>query len=144
MLIWHLYPDQFRRMAIFALCHDVAECLVGDMPSTAKESSGVNQTEDAILEEFGLPQLSMLGPKEHALLKVCDRLELYIWAKEQLGMGNTFAQEIVDNLNETFKNYNWNGVEQAKFVYEYLLHMTAVTNRAGLLRRIKEAHAITE
>jgi len=144
MLIWHLFPDQFRRMAIFALCHDVPECLVGDMPSTAKESSAVNPTEDAILEEFGLPKLCMLGPKEHAILKVCDRLELYLWAKEQLAQGNAFAQEFLDNLNETFKAYNWNGLESARTLFDFMYDMDGVPNRAGLLRRIKEAHAITE
>lgn len=145
MLIWHLFPDQFKRLAIFALSHDVAECLVGDVPSTVKSSSEIDRTEDAILEEFGLMKLSYMGPREHAILKVCDRLELYIWAHEQLAQGNRFAQELVDNLNDMFETYNWSGLENARMLYDWLYKgLSVVPNRAGLLRRIKEAHGITE
>jgi 5'-deoxynucleotidase YfbR-like HD superfamily hydrolase len=144
MLMYYLFPQEFKRLVIFALAHDVPECLVGDTPSTAKESSKVDTTEGAILREFGLPELAHLGTAERAILKVCDRLDLYLWAREQHTVGNVWVQEILDNLRETFDRYDWTGLNKAYEFYVYIKYGSIVPNRAGLLRRVKEAYDIPE
>lgn len=151
MLIWHLFPEKFRDIAIFALVHDVAECLVGDVPSTAKDNCTQHDLEDCINGEFGLPRMDQMGAYEHWILKLCDRLDLYIWAKEQRAAGNLFADEIINNLETLFQRddafvYNgWltnDGQESAKKLYETLERSNCVPDRRNLLGLIKEYHEI--
>ena len=150
MLMWYFFQSDFKRLAIFALCHDVPECLVGDVPSTAKDSATQDGLEDSINEEFGLPGLNMMGIREHAILKLCDRLELYIWGKEQLALGNQYAMEIVSNLECVFdgehafgQKSHWAlepGFVMVQKFYQELRTGSAVPDRTNLLRSIKEKH----
>jgi hypothetical protein len=122
------------------------------MPSTAKGDS-THEIEDAINEEFGLPRMDQLGKREHFILKLCDRLDLYIWAKEQLAGGNTYIKEVIDNLDCVFGvvdafTYEPGTVRAEEFAdAEYLwrsLHFVdrVVPNRTNLLQKIKERHGI--
>lgn len=147
MLIWHLFPQHFKRIAIFALVHDVAECLVGDVPSTAKDNCKKDDLEDTINGEFGLPRMDQIGRYEHWILKLCDRLDLYIWAKEQRAQGNLFADEIINNLNDLFQQpdaFTYKGEEhdQAKELYLTLEGSNCVPDRRNLLNMIKERNGI--
>ena len=147
MLLWYLFPHDFKRLVIFALCHDVPECLVGDVPSTVKENCKHQVLEDLINQQFGLPPLSLLGQREHAMLKICDRLDLYLWAQEQLASGNQYSKEIINNLEHTFSaegafSYQEDHWVQAETLYRKVQAQGVVPDRVHLLKRIKEHHGI--
>lgn len=151
MLIWHLFPQHFKRIAIFALVHDVAECLVGDVPSTAKDNCTQHDLEDAINGEFGLPRMEQMGAYEHWMLKLCDRLDLYIWAKEQRAQGNLFSDELINNLEDilgqpdafVYKGTPLDEHSQAKDLYQTLERSNCVPDRRNLLNMIKDHNGIS-
>ena len=139
MLLLQLYPHDFRRLVQFALVHDVPEGLTGDIPSTAK--NGDESLDDAILKHFGLPLLSWMGDRERAILKSCDLLDLFLWAREQMYMGNDFALEITKNLQASFNQpVEKSSLEPTAYNF-YPLSLKGkgcVPDRVGLLKRIKD------
>lgn len=142
MLLLQIYPSEFKRLAPYALVHDIPEGLTGDIPSTAK--AGDTALDSAILSAFNLPDPADLGSAGHEVLKSCDRLDLYLWAREQLEAGNSFAKEIVDNLESRFNlSQEESGLEvRAWDFYNYLQHsqLSVVPQRSHLLRTIKESY----
>lgn len=149
MLLYYLFRSDFKRLAVFAMVHDVPECLVGDMPSTAKENCSDHEIENAINGEFGLPGLDEMSARERTILKICDRLDLYLWAREQQAMGNLYINEVVNNLEETLswpEGWQYAG-ERFEFAQDFyncvrLSTRSIVPDRTNLLRKIKEHHGI--
>jgi 5'-deoxynucleotidase YfbR-like HD superfamily hydrolase len=138
MLLWHLFPKAAGRLVFSALTHDVPETLTGDVPSTAKQHDELSDNlDDAICKEFGLPVPGHLGELDRRILKCCDRLECYLWALEQLAMGNAFAREVIYNLEATLEAEG--GLEpEAKTFYSYLKSNGCIADRVGLLQRIRK------
>lgn len=98
-LVFHPSPSLALIKAI--LDHDVAEFVVGDMPSTMKIMSPaiaveLQNVEDRVEERFGLH--TYLTMEEKRWLKACDLMELYLWTIDQLAMGNGFATMIHENI----------------------------------------------
>ena len=98
-LVFHPNPSLDLIKAI--LDHDVAEFVVGDMPSTMKMMSPaiadeLQRVEDQVEERFGLH--TYLTLEELRWLKACDLMELYLWTIDQLAMGNNFAAMIHNNI----------------------------------------------
>lgn len=84
-----------------ALTHDVPERWTGDTPAWAKWASpelarALEALEERILESLGLEE--ELTPYEARWLKAADSLELWLWCKEQAGLGWTWAGAIIENL----------------------------------------------
>ena len=143
MLVLQLYPEHFTALAAYALVHDVPEGLTGDIPSTAKADDGM--LDDAINRRFGLPSTSELNPIRHAILKSCDRLELYLWAYEQAAMGNRFADEIQTNLLDMFNRSQPESgldIRAHSFFHNHIKNKSCVPDRVGLLNKIKEQYDI--
>lgn len=98
MLMHYLWPEDFPRLALVCLAHDVPEAWVGDVPApTMRYVPGLKDSlarmEDRLLTSYGLPTESGLSEEDHAKLKACDRLEFYLWCREQEALGNQFASE---------------------------------------------------
>jgi 5'-deoxynucleotidase YfbR-like HD superfamily hydrolase len=133
MLLWALYPERVAsRIVWFALTHDVPEGLTGDIPSTAKV--GENELDHTINAEFHLPVTDDLPDRDRQILKGCDTLDLYLWAREQLAQGNLYAQEVIDNIDEYAGEIM---DEVALKFYKEVQQSNIVPARAGLLAKIK-------
>lgn len=107
-LVQLLDPDCSKEVILYALGHDDAEWIVGDMPAPAKRrlpdywpaSGGQKKTfrtvfgemEDKVLEEAGLP-LPKLTLEEAWLVKFCDSFDGLLYCYQEIAMGNTFAIE---------------------------------------------------
>jgi 5'-deoxynucleotidase YfbR-like HD superfamily hydrolase len=133
MLLWALYDGPTAsRLVWYALAHDVPEGLTGDIPSTAKEHD--NELDHNINSWFHLPVTDDLTPSDRQILKGCDTLDLYLWAREQLAQGNLYAQEIIDNIDE-YAGDILDG--RAYDFYKEVQQSSIVPARAGLLAKIK-------
>jgi len=107
MLMHYLWPEDFPRLAIYCLSHDIGEGWVGDIPAPTywaipglREQLG--KIEGDLVEEAGCPREDGLAPEDFAKLKACDRLELYIWCCEQQDMGNNFVLDCMGALTKYF------------------------------------------
>lgn len=144
MLVYYLFPEQFERLAIFALVHDIPEYLVGDVPSTVKSSSSTSMLEDEINTAFGLPRIGSGGltPYEQEILKACDKLDLYIWAREQQAFGSRWVDHFIVGLESQFTTQPlpWPAHE----LYIKVLHHGAQPVVKDLLKKIKEASNVEE
>lgn len=139
MLLLQLYPEHFGRLAPYALVHDIPEGLLGDVPSPTKDllgASNLGYLEDRILRRFDLPALNELTAEEHFILNSCDRLELYLWAREQQEFGNNYVEEVVINLE---KGFDEKPLERRAQTYQVqLIQGSVVPHRVGLLKRIQD------
>lgn len=107
MLLHYLFPEDFPRLVIYALSHDVPEFWVGDIPApTLRYTVGVREQladlEARISNTLGLPAEAGLMPEDLAKLKACDRLELWLWCREEQLRGNMFVDECLSELERYF------------------------------------------
>jgi len=107
-LLLVLHPNPSLQLVKAVLWHDVAERWTGDTPATAKWSSAelkacLENLEDGINKQLDIPHGSELEPDEIWWLRSVDRIELYLWAKDQMTLGNGGAAVLVDNLAEWFR-----------------------------------------
>lgn len=108
MLMHHLWPEDFPRLALICLSHDVPERLVGDIPAPPLRHipglrEGISNIEALTSYSLSLPAEANLSPEDHAKLKACDHLELWIWSQEQLSLGNQYAMECITTLEEVWE-----------------------------------------
>lgn len=100
-LLLVLHPNPSMNLVKAILWHDVAERYTGDIPATAKWSDGELAKRLQLLEQRIERVLGIdihLTPEERCWLKAVDRIELLLWAKDQLAMGNQNAMALVGNL----------------------------------------------
>lgn len=92
--IWHL------------LGHDTPERLTGDIPATAKwfgiTSFKLDDVEEQILAESGMGPV-VIDPEWSAVIKGIDLLELYMWARDQIFMGNRFMNNMAIRIENWFR-----------------------------------------
>lgn len=107
MLMWELWPEDYPRLSLYCLTHDVPEAWVGDVPSpTMRYVPGLKEQlgmyERKINLSLGLPAEQDLSREDYDKLKACDRLELYLWALEQRFAGNRFVEQTIVELTRFF------------------------------------------
>lgn len=89
MIMWTLWPEDFPRLGIHCLVHDVPEQWTGDIPANFKAAAPPElkqfeqMIERRILSDLGLPQDDSLSALDIQKIKNCDSLELYMWCCEQ-------------------------------------------------------------
>lgn len=103
VLMLLLWPEDFSRLAVYCVTHDVPEAWVGDIPAPTKRycpsvKAEVTLLEDQIFKRLRLPNSNNLSPLDAEKLKACDILELYLWALEQVTGGNRHASCILREL----------------------------------------------
>ena len=103
---------------LFAMFHDMAEVVTGDMPTTFKVNPDVRERWDR-WEREATDQLFLdvaddladsmralvnqdvdengTGPAERGIVKLADKLSAYAFAKQEVDKGNTPFREIVRN-----------------------------------------------
>jgi len=107
MLMYALWPEDFERLALICLTHDIPEGWTGDPPSFLFDHlpelrAAVSDVEGTVSNSLRLPSEVGLDPIDRAKLKACDRLELYLWCREQKAFGNTFVEGCLGRLRCMF------------------------------------------
>jgi 5'-deoxynucleotidase YfbR-like HD superfamily hydrolase len=106
-LLYVLWPEDYARLAAVVTFHDVPEAWVGDIPAPTKRYShqvkvACDYLESAILERLDLPNVESLPKEDKVKVEACDRLELYLWAREEQAGGNVHARCVMRELDRFF------------------------------------------
>lgn len=104
-LLLVLHPEPSIELLKAVLWHDVGERWTGDVPATAKWADGelarrLDQLEQRCMLELGINQV--LSAEERTWLAAVDAIELYLWATDQVNLGNQCVTVILDNLEVLF------------------------------------------
>lgn len=105
LLAYELMPVVTRNVMLAIMFHDLPERWTGDCPSPAKESDGelgkrLAQAESRIARKLGWEV--ELTNDEREWVKALDRLELLLWAHDQVHMGNQNAVAVIGRLASWF------------------------------------------
>lgn len=106
MLLFALHPGPTMELVKSVMAHDLGERWCGDVPAPTKWSDGELAKRLGKLEKQCLAHLGFdisLTHDDALWLNAVDKLELLLWAKEQLAMGNQNALVVVANLLAWFK-----------------------------------------
>jgi 5'-deoxynucleotidase YfbR-like HD superfamily hydrolase len=106
MLLFTLHPSPTMELVKAVLSHDLGERWCGDIPAPTKWSDGEFAKRSGALEKRCLAHLGYdisLTAEDVQWLNAVDKLELLLWAKEQIAMGNQNAASCVGNLLAWFK-----------------------------------------
>lgn len=109
MLMFYLFPEDFPRLSIYCLTHDIGEGWTGDIPAPAlwaiqEVRNRLESVENSLIEAAGCPRVDQLTKEDHEKLKICDRFELYLWCREQRNLGNLYVNDCIAALEEYFKD----------------------------------------
>lgn len=115
------------------LHHDIVEVVSADLPwpiknfnYKTKEAWGVIE-EEVIKKHFQLEKFSDenlkkgMTPIQFALFKACDILDLYIFVKEEMKLGNNtiFIKEVEKNCLDIINSLEFDFPKIKKFINEY-------------------------
>ena len=105
-LLLTLFPDAPLDAIKTMLLHDLGERWVGDMPCVAGWDDGAlgaayRNAENNALERNNI-KLPALEPRWAHVIRLVDKLELWIWSQEQLVHGNASVQGCINRLSEYF------------------------------------------
>jgi hypothetical protein len=140
MLMYYLWPNDFPRLAIHCLAHDIPEGWTGDVPAPSKpyvaNHEGWNNVEIKIARALGVPSEYDLTftSGDIAKLKACDLLEFYLWAREQAELGNKFIQEHIHNVQRYITSNPL--PEPASKLYERLRQCQVLPNLCNFLGEV--------
>jgi 5'-deoxynucleotidase YfbR-like HD superfamily hydrolase len=127
-LLFALHPDPSVALIKAITYHDQGERWVGDIPSPAFDGRPVFRKEFEEAQAFGqlvitgieMPELTQ---EETNWLHATDKVELFLWAKEQAAMGNTLVHGFIVNLKRTFKEMSAKKtmpLEMERFLLDYV------------------------
>ena len=154
MILLLLWPGDFERLGPLMLTHDLAECVLGDIPAPVlKHCSSIRHGVIALHNQFnktlGLPPLTSVNPIEGDAEKIraCDYLDFYFWVREQHILGNDYVREADIELQNYISGHPL--IEPAQWLYEYFQGRNSgpVYNsprsflplQAGVIREMQEA-----
>lgn len=112
-------PTVRKEVLLAALCHDLGEWVLGDIPAPTKRllSDGAKTEIDRIEEEalFAHGCLVSLTDDEYKLLKICDYLDGLSFCIEETNRGNVSMSSIRDKyldylyplFNESRGEFSW-------------------------------------
>lgn len=103
-----LWPREFPLIVDVILFHDIPERWTGDVPAQVMRTQpavreGVNLMERRISQLLRLPSEHEMDPALRIIFKACDRLELYLWCREQLRMGNREVIGVMEQLDQVWE-----------------------------------------
>lgn len=111
MILQFIAPDCSKNALLWALRHDVAERWVGDMPAHVKWEEPTLAAEHRIAEErveswlgFGRVPLS---DDEKILLKIADCLELLLYSRYRLTVGDQFFKLVEVRILDYLYKIKW-------------------------------------
>jgi len=141
MLMYYIFPEDFPRLVLQCLSHDVPEAWVGDIPAPVGRyvpglKSRLSEIEGSLNHSIGLPAEDDLDEEDFAKLKACDRLEFYLWCREQGCRGNLYAQESQNEIERYFVEVPL--PERAQLFYTELQACSVVPRQAGVIKALCE------
>lgn len=141
LLMWYIWPKDFPRLAIHCLTHDVPESWTGDVPApTTRYIPGLKnalaKAEGFLNEDIGLPDEHSLHPDDMAKLKACDRLEFWLWCREEVALGNQFAKEGLSEIERFLTEVPLPA--EAEAVRVCLAKRSIIPTQAGVMKSIGE------
>lgn len=101
MLLLALKPDASLNLVKAVLYHDLGERFTGDVPTPAKHADGEMARRLDAFEARALDFLDLrieLDAEERRWLHAVDKVELLLWCKDQLALGNMNAAAIIGSL----------------------------------------------
>lgn len=106
-LLLALHPHPTIALVKAVLWHDVAERWTGDVPAVAKWRSpelvdALALAEARVFDALGIQPLDGLTLNEQIWLHAVDKLELWLWCKDQLQLGNRRAAAVLGRLDSWF------------------------------------------
>lgn len=121
MLIVRLWPDASARLLRTALEHDLAERVVGDLPSPSLSkrvalADAYAEAQRAVLRTLGALPIA-LDMRDVARLRMADLLDAFFYALHEWRMGNTMGQQIAYTLLQWF--VEWQHDEGAVALYPF-------------------------
>lgn len=138
MLMLQIWPADFPRLASYCLAHDVPEAWVGDVPAPmmryANLGPAMHPVERKLCQWLELPYEGDLPPEDHAKLKACDRLEFWLWCREQNRLGNIFAADSQAEIERYFKESPLPA--EAAALYASIKHSNCTPEQAGVIKRL--------
>lgn len=93
-----------KKIWYYLLHHDIAEIGTGDVPFEAKRrfpslKSALNKIEDNIMRDFSIVDFN-LTEQEKLRVKWADLWEMKLFAQEEVALGNSYANDIIHNIDE--------------------------------------------
>lgn len=106
-LILALHPAPSVNLIMAALWHEAAEFYVGDMPYPAKRdfkelNLQLDSAERSVIQKLGLDFEDRLTYEEKRWIASCDRFEAWMFARNQMRLGNSRARAILYNMVASF------------------------------------------
>lgn len=106
-----LHPNPTLTLIKATLWHDMAEYHVGDTPAPVLwKDPEFNRyyvaKEHAYLRDVVGINMDHLSNEEYWWVVGVDKLDCYLWAREQLRLGNQGARRTLENLERWFKESN--------------------------------------
>lgn len=102
--IWR--PDASLKLVWAIIEHDLPERLTGDVPAPAKwsgefiDGDKLAELEGRIIEGyFGDDNHAKLSLSDYSWLKALDILELYLWCRDQIQLGNRNVLGMMDRID---------------------------------------------
>lgn len=140
MLMYYIWPEDFPRLAIHCLSHDVPEAWVGDIPATTMRAvPGLRESlapiEGGLNKDLGLPSEDEMDPADHAKLKFCDRMDFYLWCRDQEFLGNGFVQEALREITHYLDSTMADLPEEARRFWLAAKSRYSTPVQAGVMRR---------
>lgn len=98
------HPNPTVNLIKAVLWHDVAERWVGDLPAPVLNAfpelkEAYERAEAQVQQQKGL-ELPPLAPDEKLWLKLVDRVEFWLWCKDQLLLGNRHVEAMEQRTRE--------------------------------------------
>lgn len=123
-ILLHVYPEASAEMLRAALWHDVSERAIGDIPSPVKWETPtlhaeLTALEDRINDRWDI--MPVLDQYQRATLKFCDAFEFYLWAREEMAMGNTFMFKPLSNITAFLRDFVKRHSTESMLAYEQCL-----------------------
>lgn len=108
MILLDLFPDISKEGLVFALRHDVAEVVTGDIPANVKWANpgleeALEKREQEFLAKMGWKAKHTGVPsweRENLYIKIADRIELLFYCLEQIHMGNSMLVDVYQNVED--------------------------------------------
>ncbi len=105
VILEHIYPDCSKAALLMALWHDVPERWTGDAPGYVKwQNSDLSailaRIEDGVTKQLGID--FDLAPEETVAIKIADLLELAMFCRYRIAMGDSFFLGVQANVDKWF------------------------------------------
>jgi len=108
-LLLILHPNPPLELIRTALWHDTSEHYTGDVPAHAKWDfpelkAAIDSAERSLSKHMGMGEEFLLTKDEQHWLKSCDLMELWLWSRNQIRLGNTRARIVMERIETFFGN----------------------------------------